>query len=348
MITVIIPVYNEEKFISGAINSVLNQDIMNESYEILITDGISDDKTREIIKNFQRENENIFLIDNPDKIVSIGFNKALSIAKGDVIIRLDGHAEFAPNYFRKCLNILKNKDVCCAGGIILNNSSSSIGKSIEIAQTSNFGVGGVAFRKNDIKAKYVDTLAFGAYKKEVFELYGGYDEELIKNQDDEFNFRLIQNGNNIWLDPSLKTIYYSRESFKKLFIQYFYYGLYKIRVIQKRQGFSSWRHIIPGIFVLGLIISILQKIIYGKSIIFYSIFFSYSILNVFSMLFELFKKLRIVEILKKINLILYIPIAFLTMHLSYGLGFLFGIIYFINYWDKKSIIDSNYKINIKA
>ena len=347
MISAIIPVFNEKEFISRAINSILKQDISNTNYEILIVDGMSTDGTREVIKVYQSKNKNIFLIKNPNKIVSIGFNKALSISKGKIIIRLDGHAEFRPDYFRKCLTLLNNKDICCVGGVILHKSQGSIGESIKIAQSSNFGTGGVNFRKNIIRARYVNTLAFGAYKREVFEKYGGYDEELIKNQDDEFNLRLVQNGNKIWLDPSMKTIYYSRDSFKKLFIQYFYYGFYKVRVIQKRSGFSSWRHLIPGIFVFGLFISIFYKLIYKDSMIFDVVILLYLIANIFSMFYEIIKKHRIFNILKKINLLLYVPLAFWIMHLSYGFGFILGAIYFRNHWKKRNIIDIHFKKNNK-
>ena len=249
---VIIPIFNEQKFISRAIRSVLNQDIKKIYQEIIIVDGMSTDGTRGIIDGFKKKHKNIILLDNPEKLVSIGFNKALTISKGDIIFRLDGHAEFGPGYFRKCIAIMKKKDINCVGGVIIHHSYGIIGKTIQISQSSIFGVGGVDFRKTNTKAKFVDTLAFGAYNRKLFENFGGYDEDLVKNQDDELNFRIIQNGEKIWLDPTLKTIYYSRNNFKDLLSQYFFYGFYKIRVIQKRKGFASWRHLIPAVFLISL------------------------------------------------------------------------------------------------
>ena len=126
MISIIIPIFNEERFIGKAINSILFQNISKEKYEILIADGMSTDGTREIIKSYQKNNKNIFLLNNPEKIVSTGFNIALTQSKGDIIIRLDGHAEFAPNYIEKCIKLLDDKEIYCSGGIIVY-------KSVEVA-----------------------------------------------------------------------------------------------------------------------------------------------------------------------------------------------------------------------
>ena len=162
---------------------------------------------------------------------------ALSIAEGDIIIRLDGHAKIKSNYIVSCLNALKRKDASCVGGVTEHISESFFGSLIVFCQSSKFGSGGVSFRSKIDKGKYVSTLAFGAYKREVFEKIGGYDEELIRNQDDEFNFRMLQSDMKIWLDPSINSYYSPRNSLVKLFKQYFGYGKYKVRVIQKRKGF---------------------------------------------------------------------------------------------------------------
>ena len=212
---------------------------------------MSTDGTRDIIIKYQKDHPNIHLIDNPEKIVSTGFNRALNELKGDIIIRVDGHCEIAPDYIQKCLECLEKINADCVGGPTEHVESGLVGKSIKIAQSSFFGVGGVSFRQKVEKGKYVDTLAFGAYKREVFEKFGGYDEELVRNQDDEFNFRIVQGGGKIWLDPSIKSTYTQRNSFTGLFKQYFQYGFYKIRVMQKRRGIASWRHLVPGIFVLS-------------------------------------------------------------------------------------------------
>ena len=191
MISVIFPIRNEKQYIASSLESILNQ-AKNSPIEILIADGMSTDGTRKIINEYQKYNPSIHILDNPEKVVSTGFNRALSIAKGKVIIRVDGHVIVKPNYIDQCLRVLKKTNADCVGGPILNSSDGVIGNSINIAQSSKFGVGGVAFRRKIKKGQLVDTLAFGAYKRDVFKRIGGYDQELIRNQDDEFNYRLIQ------------------------------------------------------------------------------------------------------------------------------------------------------------
>ncbi len=294
---------------------------------------MSTDGTRDIIIKYQKGHPNIHLIDNPEKIVSTGFNRALNESKGDIIIRVDGHCEIAPDYIQKCLECLEKINSDCVGGATEHVASGLVGKSIKLAQSSFFGVGGVSFRKNVEKGQYVDTLAFGAYKREVFDQLGGYDEELVRNQDDEFNFRLIQNGGKIWLDPSINSKYFPRTSFVKLFKQYFQYGFYKSRVMQKRRGIASLRHLVPALFIIA-IITVLIYSLYGITIPAILLGASYAALMIISIFIELLKTP------KNILSIFLLPITFFILHFSYGIGFLSGMIYFFNKWNDTNLINS--------
>jgi len=297
---------------------------------------MSDDGTREIIEGHIQNNGNIQLIDNPEKIVSTGFNRALNEAKGDIIIRVDGHCEIAPDYIQKCLECLERINAVCVGGSTDHVASGLVGKSIKMAQSSFFGVGGVSFRKNVEKGKYVDTLAFGAYKREVFDQLGGYDEELVRNQDDEFNFRMIQNDMKIWLDQSIKSTYTQRNSYRGLFKQYFQYGFYKIRVIQKRRGIASWRHVVPGLFVLILLFGLSIFLFTGNNNPILSLCLPYLSFSLFATIFELIKTPS--------NLIsvMMLPVTFFILHISYGLGFLMGFIYFLHKWGDIKTKDAHF------
>jgi hypothetical protein len=197
-------------------------------------------------------------------------------------------------------------------------------------------VGGVLFRQNVEKGLYVDTLAFGAYKREVFDQLGGYDEELVRNQDDEFNFRIIQNDMKIWLDPSIKSTYTQRNSFVGLLKQYFQYGFYKVRVIQKRRGIASWRHVVPGLFVLGLFISFSIFFIYGNNIPILFVCLPYLLFSLLATIFELIKS--------PFNLlsVMMLPLTFYILHISYGLGFVLGFIYFWNKWNDIELKDYHF------
>ena len=334
MITFILPIRNEEHFITKTLDSILSQS--DDNVEIIIADGLSTDGIREIIQSFQESNHNIQLIDNPEKIVSTGFNRALTMAKGDIIIRVDGHSEIAPNYINRCITQLQNINADCVGGATDHIALGVIGQSINLGQSSKFGAGGVPFREGVDKGRYVDTLAFGAYKREVFEKFGGYDEELVRNQDDEFNFRLIQNGGEIWLDPSIKSKYFARNSFIKLFKQYFQYGFYKIRVMQKRRAFASWRHLVPGIFVLSLFVGLFLCFINNSPTLITIIGVPYVLLSLIFSIAELFKSP------KHVFSIIFLPFTYFILHFSYGLGFLLGILYYWNKWNNTEVKDAHF------
>ena len=253
-----------------------------------------------------------------------------------MIIRVDGHSILGNNFTQHCLNAFEKVDAVCVGGATEHVASGFIGSSIKIAQSSIFGVGGAAFRQGLTGGEFVDTLAFGAYKRAVFEELGGYDEELVRNQDDEFNFRLIQNGGKIWLDPSINSKYFPRTSFVKLFKQYFQYGFYKVSVMQKKRGFASWRHLVPGVFVLSLLVSLYLYFINNSPTLFILIGVPYVLLSIIFSIAELFKSP------KYISSIILLPITYFILHFSYGIGFLSGMIYFFNKWNDTNLIDSHF------
>ena len=221
-----------------------------------------------------------------------------------------------------------------------NRNLDSTGKIISISQSSLFGVGNSTFRLDAKKGKYVDTGVFGFYDSKIFLQIGGMDEELIKNQDDEFNFRLIQSGGKIWFDPTIKSKYFSRTSLIYLFKQYFFYGFYKVRVFQKRKGVASSRQLVPAIFILSIVVSILLKILTGNHIYFtitFGIYIATSLIFSFATIVKRKKKLFFVPILQ---------LSYFVIHSSYGLGFILGLIYFMNKWNKRDTKDSNFnKLN---
>jgi len=307
---------------------------------------MSDDGTREIIQDYQDKYPNIQIIDNPERIVPTGFNRALNVAKGEIIIRIDGHTLIETDYIRNCVKLLDKESAMNVGGLINAKGTSYFDKIVSIATSSRFGVGNAQFHFSE-KGKWVDTVYMGTWKREVFEKIGGFDEELVRNQDDEFNFRLTQSGGKIWLDPSIKSVYYPRNSLKKLFKQYFQYGFYKVRVMQKRSGFASWRHLIPGFFVLALLISIFTFPIFPFP--FFLFIGSYLIANLTATFIESLRSVNS-QTHKRINSsnlqsvysFILLPITFFTLHFSYGLGFLCGMVYFWNKWNDRYVKDFHF------
>ena len=348
-VTVIMPIRNEINFISKSLKAVLNQNYPKDKIEIIISDGMSDDGTIDFLKKIK--NNNIKIIENPEQIVPTGFNRALSVSNGEIIIRIDGHCVVDKDFINNCVKILISKNCSCVGGSIENVSKGIVADSINFAQSSNFGVGGVAFRRNPNKGLYVDTLAFGAYKRSVFSEIGGYDEELKRNQDDEFNFRLNQIGEKIWLDPKIKSKYFTRSTYQKLFHQYFGYGKYKVRVIQKRGGYASYRHLVPIFFVISILISLVFYFYIKDSFLIKAIFYPYFILSFINAVYELFidhKFSLISKNVMKIPLTFMVILSCFIIHTSYGLGFLFGLFVFASKWGEKIIKDSNFdKLNFK-
>jgi glycosyltransferase involved in cell wall biosynthesis len=250
-LTIVMPVRQEADFIERSVRAVLGQDYPG-SFEVLVADGASTDTTRAILERLAAVDDRLTVLDNPEGIVPTGLNRALARARGQVVIRVDGHCEITPDYARRCVDALLTSGADCAGGILHTEGGSREARAVALAQSSPLGVGGARFRTGAGSPRYVDTLAFGAYRRDVFDRIGTFDEELVRNQDDEFNLRLTQAGGRIWLDPSICTTYWSRASVPGAFRQYFQYGAYKVRVAQKRRTLPSVRSLVPALLVGAL------------------------------------------------------------------------------------------------
>ncbi|HMB93823.1 MAG TPA: glycosyltransferase family 2 protein [Rhodothermales bacterium] len=310
------PVRNEAQYIRQSLGAVLAQDYPQDRLEVIVADGMSEDATRVYVHALADGTVPITLLDNPAGIVPTALNQALQYAKGEVIVRVDGHCEIASDYLHCCIETLRNTRAECVGGSIETVGETFVAQAIALAQSAPFGVGGVAFRIGKQEGAFVDTVAFGAYRREVFEKIGLFDEELVRNQDDEFNFRLRQAGGTIWMDPSIRSIYYSRASFRKLWRQYFQYGYFKVRVIQKRGAIPSGRHLVPGLFVLGILATIGIALFTGNWLWGLVVAGPYLATNLSVSLWTARKDIRTLPLL---------PLAFLILHLSYGIGFLWGL-----------------------
>ena len=213
-ISIVMPLYNEEKYIRNCIESLLEQDYPLEKMEWLFVDGGSQDGTKAILEEYRGQYPALIkLLDNPHKTVPYAMNIGIRAAVGDYIIRLDAHAEYATDYFSKCVYYLQNTDADNVGGVIETKSSGRVGEAIASVVSSKFGVGNSQFRTNGSDG-YVDTVPFGAFRREVFEKYGLYDERLTRNQDNEMNYRIRANGGKIYLSNDIELAYYSRDTIK--------------------------------------------------------------------------------------------------------------------------------------
>ena len=196
MISVICPIYNEERYIGKCIDSVLEQDYSKEDMEVLFVDGMSTDRTREIVVEYAGRYPFVRLLDNPGRIVPAALNIGIGAAKGEVIIRLDAHAIYPKNYFSVLVRKLNELRADSVGGVCrtLPVRDTSVCRAIAMALSSSFGMGNSYFRIGATKEMCVDTVPFGCFRREVFDKIGLFDEELVRNQDDEFNGRIVKNG----------------------------------------------------------------------------------------------------------------------------------------------------------
>ncbi len=331
-VSILIPVLNEVTYIDDCVESVRQQSYPNNMIEILITDGMSVDGTRQKIAELMKLDDRIRMFDNPGRIVPTGMNILLRQVRGDVIIRVDGHCLIARDYVEKCVNYLLKDGIVAVGGPMRTIESSLTGKAISLAQSSKFGVGNSSFRTESGETKFVDTVPFPAYRKSLIDKVGLYDEELVRNQDDEYNYRICSMGYSILLAEDVQSTYFSRSSFRKLWRQYYQYGFYKVRVLQKHPGQMSLRQFVPFLFVLGFLsLFVLSMVTNWGWIALLSMLSVYLIACLFFS-FQLSSKHGYENLLR-------IPIAFAILHTAYGLGFIVGLFRFWNRWgDKKGLV----------
>jgi glycosyltransferase involved in cell wall biosynthesis len=323
-VSVLMPVRNEANYIHRSLQSVLNQNYPTESFEVIVADGNSEDKTRRIVESFGEKYSNLKMIDNPEKIVSTGLNRAMRGARGEIIIRIDGHCEIDPDYIQRCVSHIEN-GYDAVGGTIESTGETGIQRIIATSMSSVFGVGNSSFRTTRDKTTQTDTIPFPAYKRSLLEMAGPYDEELVRNQDDEFNFRLRKMGAKLLLAGDLRCRYYIRNSFAGLWRQFFFYGFWKVRVLQKHPRQMSWRQFIPPAFILGLLL--LGAL---SSFSFLARFLLLGILMLY-LAATLAASLACADRLPW-KLIPGMPVAFWTLHFSYGCGFLYGLYNFRKQW----------------
>lgn len=319
-VSVIMPVRNEADYVARGLSAVLVQDYPNDKLEVIVVDGDSDDGTREIIQEVLMSHPRgkavaVTVSRNPRRWVPASLNLALRNSRGEVIVRIDGHCEVPPEYLSRCVEALESSGADCAGGVLETVGEGLVGSAIAAAQGSSFGVGNARFRYAK-KAGWVDTLAFGAYRREVFDRLGEFDEELVRNQDDEMNFRLVSSGGRIWLDPRISVVYRSRQTLSALWRQYFEYGVYKVRVMQKRRGAASWRHFVPSAFVVALAVSVGLSVVTGRHQFVVLVAGTYGAASIAA---------AIAAIGARSYLAPVVVVAFLTMHIAYGVGFIAGI-----------------------
>ena len=335
-----IPCRNEDKFIGRVLENVLEQDYPAELMEVFVVDGKSEDQTAEIIRDFAAKNNHILYLSNPEKVVPFALNKAIRKSTGSIIVRMDAHSIYPNNYISSLVSGLKEFNCDNTGGVWITDPGNDSIKARAIADATShpFGIGNAHYRLDIKSPKKVDTVPYGCYKKEVFDRIGLFDEELVRNQDDEFNARLIRNGGVIYLLPDIKIRYFARSSFNKVSKMFYQYGLYKPLVNLKVGQPATLRQFVPPLFTLFILafsaLGFLHPIFWMALGAGLSLYFLLDIS--FSISLTIRKSRPLGEFFPLIA-------VFPLIHLSYGYGYLAGIIRFVLL--RKSIHHSKVKIS---
>jgi len=252
-VSIIIPCRNEIDYIEDALKSILAQESPLGGFEVIVVDGMSDDGTRPILGRLEQENAGLRVINNPARTTPCAMNAGIREARGRYIGIMGAHTEYAPNYIRQCVDLLEeHPEVCCSGGPILSRGKSLFGKAVAAAMSHPVGVGNAKHRFPNYEG-YAEGACFPMFRKEVFEQIGFYDETLLRNQDDDLNYRVSRSGGKIFISPRAWSRYWVRESVGRLFDQYFQYGYWRVAVLRKHGMPASWRQLVPVGFYLSMI-----------------------------------------------------------------------------------------------
>lgn len=322
-VSVVLPLRNESASIRDCLDSILAQDYPADRFEVIVVDGESDDDTPEIAREYGRRDPRVRLVANPGRIVPTGMNIGIRNARGDVVARVDGHTRIAPDYVRTGVETLERTGADNVGGPMNAVGGGIFGDAVALATSSRFGVG--SYFHFGTEERSVDTVYMGMWPRSAFERVGLFEEELVRNQDDELSYRIRKAGGAIVLNPRMRSWYQNRQSIRRLARQYFQYGEWKVRVLQKHPRQMSWRHFVPPLFFVTLLVLGVASLFVPQSR-----FLLGGLLLAYGGTILAIAAANALS--KGIGTWLATAAAFLTIHLAWGAGFLAGLARFAHWW----------------
>lgn len=317
LVTVVIALKNESKYINGCLESLLNQTYNEKRYEILIYDGGSDDGTKEILDTINNKNPQIKVYNNPKGMAAAGWNSGFRESKAKYVVMMGGHTQVAPDFIEKNLDILENENVCCTGGRVEAIGEDLKSQAIALAFNHPFGAGDARYRYSKKKC-YVETVNYGMYRKSVVDSVPPINENIKRGEDWEYNYKIVQKFGKMVYSPEIRSYYYSRSRFLKLWKRQYDAGKYKIDIIRKYPGSILMRHIIPFLFSFFTLLLPLAVLL-GLNIDFLFLFWGLYLATNLSVSFYISLK----------NGFRFFPLliwTFFIMQFAYGIGFLIGLI----------------------
>ena len=255
-ISVILPVRNEERFITACVASIFAQDYPQEQMEVIFVDGCSEERTVELLHEMQKVHPQIVVLHNPNRTVPYAMNIGIEKSRGEVIVRLDAHAEYPPDYIRLSVETLLTRECDNAGGVFETRGRGFMGEAIAEMLKTPLGVGNATYRLTQ-EDGYVDTVPFGCFRRELFERIGGFDERMTRNQDNELNFRIRKNGGKIYLNHNIRVLYYCRDTMRGIMKMGYMNGKWNVITMTLVPGSMGVRHFVPLAFVLSTIVLLL-------------------------------------------------------------------------------------------
>jgi succinoglycan biosynthesis protein ExoA len=321
LVSLIVPCYNEQATIRLLLDAIYNQTYPRASMEVIIADGRSTDQTRSVIADFQKQYPDlpVVIVENPRRNIPAGLNCALAAAAGDFIVRLDAHCVPALDYVERSIAALEAGNGENVGGLweIRPGGAGWLAQAIAAAAAHPMGVGDAHYRYST-QPGWVDTVPFGAFHRGLIDRIGLFDESLLSNEDYEFNARIRQGGGRVWFDPRIRSVYFARGSLKRLAQQYWRYGYWKLRMLQRYPATLRWRQALPPLFVLGLLGMLLLALVWQSArwvlaagLILY-------------LLVLLLGSIRVAARLRDVRMLVGVPLAIAAMHISWGSGFLWS------------------------
>lgn len=320
-VSIIVPCYNEEATIRHLLNAVFAQTYPRAQMELIISDGMSTDRTREVVEAFQKEHADleIRVVNNTARAIPSALNQAIREGRGDVFVRLDAHSMPIPEYVERCVAAHEAGKGENIGGVweIRPGADTAIAKAISFAAAHPLGVGDAMYRLN-ARPGAVDTVPFGSFRRSLIEKIGAFDETLLANEDYEFNTRVRESGGVVWLDPSIRSVYFSRSTLGKLAVQYWRYGFWKFRMLKRYPHTLRWRQALPPAFVLILLTLIVLSLVWNAAGVLLALQLSFYLFALGLAGLQLAVKKR------KGFLIWGLPLAIAVMHLAWGSAFLWS------------------------
>ena len=322
-VSVIVPCYNEARTIGGLLDAIAGQTYPIDSLEVIVSDGGSTDATRAILSEHTRSRPQaqVRVVDNPDRSIPAALNRAIAVASGNVIVRLDAHAVPPPSYIARCVEVLTETQAANVGGVwdIRPGAEGWLARAIAVAVSHRLGAGDAGYRAG-ARAGETDTVPFGAFDRRWLERIGLFNEQLLTNEDYEYNYRIRQAGGRVWLDPTIRCVYFARPTLTALARQYWRYGFWKAHMLRRYPRSLRLRQAIPPAFVAALLILSMASLFSPVAAI------GWIALTALYLAVLLGAALLRSVRGRDISLMVGLPAAWAMVHVCWGAGFLVGLV----------------------